>query len=191
MRNTLLHLDLSKNDLPPIREQVQLIPHTLLSLNLGGNELNKNITPGIFDKFTHVEKIQLRRAGLEIIGAGTFLKQTNLLVLNLRYNSLRNITGVMWEGLGKLRKLDLANNRIKALHAGAFLPLGNLVELILRLNRLLILDTSALRGLTKLERIDIGDDILPVIRTTSFDCKLKRTYWFQDTLLLRTKHIKG
>ncbi len=108
-RNTLLHLDISKNYPSSITEQVHLIPYSVLSLDLGDNKnlegikFNEHLKPGIFKNFTSVEKLVLRQAGIQGIGAGTFSTQRNLLVLILKYNNLKNITGAMWEGLGKLR----------------------------------------------------------------------------------------
>ena len=89
---------------------MHLIPYSVLSLNLGGNtfdkhfnKFNEHLKPGIFENFTHVKRLELRQVGIQGIGAGTFLKQRNLLALILKYNNLRNISLAMWEGLGKLR----------------------------------------------------------------------------------------
>ncbi len=51
-----------------------------------------------------------------------------------------------------------------------------------------MLQTSALKGLIKLKRIDIEGNMLFVIRTTSYDCKMKG-YSIESISLLKTKNM--
>nr|XP_023029691.1 insulin-like growth factor-binding protein complex acid labile subunit [Leptinotarsa decemlineata] len=85
--------------------------------------------------------IVLESNNIAEIKPGAFLNLTNLYLLKIRYNSIRNIQEGVFNGL-PLTELSLTNNSIETIHPRAFDDMPNLSVLFLNENKITLLSTE-------------------------------------------------
>ncbi|RWS11810.1 Leucine-rich repeat-containing protein 24-like protein [Dinothrombium tinctorium] len=111
----------------PTEEHLDIQVINLTRNNFG--ELRKNIFNNA--KLLNLQRIFLRKAGLESIDKLAFNRLANLIELDLSWNTLRSIPSDSFESIVNLRTLDLSSNQIDVLEASSFRHLQKLKKLYL------------------------------------------------------------
>ena len=102
------------------------------------------------------------------IALSTFGLGNNLLILNLSYNAIQNITAFCF-GCSKLTRLDLSNNKIDKISMTSFSGIGNLKYMSLRRNRITKITKLFLLNVCLLEELDLGQNRISHIDNNAFD----------------------
>ena len=101
---------------------------------------------------------------LRIIDADAFSSLTNLVHLNLSWNSIETINQRNFSGLINLETLILSCNSIDSIEKRSFSSLKKLIELNLCFNKLSILNPKVFIGLRNLKKLNLKNNML-----TDFD----------------------
>ncbi|WKX98850.1 hypothetical protein Q1695_014046 [Nippostrongylus brasiliensis] len=166
---SLVHLDLSRNNLRNIDGHAFRDLKKLRTLNLRRNHL-RSIPKGIDDLKMH--KLDLR---LNLISSLTpsdvaALSQTRIVDLSRNFikewPKLKEKIGGNVTSL--IEKLDLASNLLSTLHSGIFNSLVSLRSLRLSRNKIKTVESHAFRGLGSLESIDISKNLIRALPSLAF-----------------------
>jgi hypothetical protein len=103
----------------------------------------------------------------------TLRNYTNYTVLDLRYNSISDISMKAFAGLEKLQCLGLQQNLIANVTPGLFDGLGELISLWLQENKIMVLEKGLFKNNTKLEWIYLDSNQIVAISPKLFTNKLK------------------
>lgn len=142
----LQDLNLISNKFTIISEETfPLLPKTLMSLNLDGNEI-KSLEKGSFIDAPR-NSLSLNENQISNIAQGAF-KLSNLRDLYLNNNTLTTIDGDSYQGLPRLRHLSLSGNQISNIEKGSCKNLASLHILDISSNPFERLENGALYGLT-------------------------------------------
>ncbi|XP_043684735.1 toll-like receptor Tollo [Vespula pensylvanica] len=142
----LQDLNLISNKFTIISEETfPLLPKSLMSLNLDGNEI-KSLEKGSFVDAPR-NSLSLNENQISYIDKGAF-KLSNLHDLYLNNNSLTTIDGDSYQGLPRLRHLSLSGNQISNIEKGSCKNLASLHILNISDNPFQSLKNGALYGLT-------------------------------------------
>jgi Leucine-rich repeat (LRR) protein len=95
--------------------------------------------------------IDLYLNNIDKIDDNTFASLSNLKLLDLNFNDLKDITAGMLNGVSLLEELFLARNYITAIRNDLFKQTPNLVFIDLYGNDVSSVQSTAFSGLTKLE----------------------------------------
>ncbi|XP_047369104.1 toll-like receptor 13 [Vespa velutina] len=141
----LQDLNLITNKFTIISEDTfPLLPKSLMSLNLDGNEI-KSLEKGSFVD-TPRYSLSLNENQISNIAQGAF-KLPNLRNLYLNNNTLTTIDGDSYQGLPQLRHLSLSGNQISSIEKGSCKNLAGLQILDISGNPFQHLKNGALYGL--------------------------------------------
>ena len=90
----------------------------LIEVNFSQNNLTGNWS--MFDSLLKLERLELRRVGLETLSSIGFQRLLQLKYLDLAFNRLTRLDDVSFRSLYKLEHLDVSCNAIEVIEAGVF-----------------------------------------------------------------------
>ena len=102
------------------------------------------------------------------IEQNAFYGLTNLSLIRLRHNSLRELTPNMFLGMPQCEYLSIGFNLLTSIQKGAFYGLGNVKEVWLYNNNLTELRPDMFLGLESLQILHIDDNKIAVINADTF-----------------------
>ena len=173
--------------------------------------LNCNNVPSGLQRAAHypgVENLYLANTQLGSMQADMLANLTELLVLDVRANSIRNLDPLAFNSTRRIRSLDLSSNLIRSLHASTFQALFQLINLDLSHNFISSLSDGRLFSsqrnliylnlmMNKLENI-VVDILEPLVSLERFkldgnplrcDCGVKRTVEWSQRRCLKTNTV--
>ncbi len=166
--------------------------HEITRLSFVNNPI-KELPPGIFEAFEHLEELEIQMADFETIDpeafeglpnlkrlaifatpiksltAGTFEPLEHLEELEIQMADFETIDPEAFRGLPNLKRLAIIATPIKSLTAGTFEPLEHLEELILSETQIESIDKEAFRGLRRLKRLELHHNHLAVLPAHVFN----------------------
>ncbi|XP_066598350.1 protein artichoke-like [Prorops nasuta] len=154
---TLLHLDLSNNELSHMEDEALSGLDHLLFLNISHNDLNR-FNSDVFKGANSLLQLDLSANLLQDFPTYALRHLVDLKFLNISNNLITEIEQSHLSGLGELQVLDLSRNNIGRLGINAFSNLGALTRLDLSLNALRTIEESAFEGLSKLRWLSLQDN---------------------------------
>ena len=116
----------------------------------------ETVEEGVFDGFTGLMQLSLRRNTIKTLDPSVFSGLTSLTHLFLSSNDIAYLPENVFSGLTSLQVLGIGNNRLTALPAGVFTGLSSLQHLSLANNRLTTLQAGAFTGLSSLATLDLS-----------------------------------
>ncbi|CAB0045087.1 unnamed protein product [Trichogramma brassicae] len=152
------------------------LPHSLFAstrqireVHLQFNQL-REIPPGTFNRLEQLVILNLagNRLGSDFVNETTFVGLNRLIVLDLSYNALSQITELMFKDLFFLQILDLRNNTITHIQSNAFKPLNNLHTLELSDNQLHAIGPQLFNGLFVLNRLTLAGNMIATVDPVAF-----------------------
>ena len=124
---------------------------SLTLLQLQNNNL-RHLTPEIFQNLINLNKLFLQNNALDELPAGIFKELTNLNELNLAFNNLRELPNGLFNETD-LILLQLQNNSLRELNSEIFQNSHHLNQLYLQNNMLLEIPTGIFQGLSNLREL--------------------------------------
>ncbi|KAH9416666.1 Toll6p [Dermatophagoides pteronyssinus] len=165
IESTVEHLDLSKNGIKSLPNDLFCPFLTLHTLNLSNNFLNNLVSFGLIDPATgrlclqELYHLDLSNNHLEFVPETSGVAALkNLQYLNLSSNHITEITELAFSALRRLHVLDLSGNRLRTLPGRMFRDSDELRELHLANNGLIELPVGLFQGLSKLQILNIADN---------------------------------
>ncbi|CDQ66907.1 unnamed protein product [Oncorhynchus mykiss] len=155
--------DVYCNDLN-LRTVPAKLPHGIQKLDLSRNLL-QNITQEVLAIYTTVHHLNLHSNKIQFIQPGLFKDMTNLQVLDLSSNYL-DVFAETFCGALALRNIDLHNNVILEIEDGAFDSLLHLSELDLSINSITCITDF---NLSKLKVLNLSKNSMECFQTTDSD----------------------
>ncbi|XP_035666411.1 leucine-rich repeat-containing protein 24-like [Branchiostoma floridae] len=132
------------------------IPTNVTTLDLSNSRIA--LSGGIFSNFTNLLELNLGWNTISTIEQGSFQGLTNLRTLLLRGNMLRTLPQGVFADLRSLQVLDLSQNNIRDTPSGQFPQLGELTSLNLTGNRLQTLPADILQLFPNLTLLSLSDN---------------------------------
>ncbi|XP_063967524.1 relaxin receptor 1-like [Lytechinus pictus] len=121
-------------------------------------------------------QLLIGETGLNEMVRADFENLTELIILDLSYNTISRIEDLTFNSLNKLAKLHLAYNSISSLSNSTFTGLNSLATLDLSHNVIRSLPSGAFAGLTSLEDINLEYNAISRIEAFTFADLNKLTY---------------
>lgn len=165
--NSLKEIDLSYNTISEI--QVNTFDHPYSSLNkinLSHNYLVK-IPDAVFDRFGYLETLDLSHNYIEGLSPFSFEGIKSLLRLNMSNNRLSDINSSLFR-FSELKVLSLSNNRIKNLKLVDFEKLNKLEVLDLSSNAIQTFEFNLFQNMLQLYSLDLRNNVLDVLNKDTF-----------------------
>jgi leucine-rich repeat-containing G protein-coupled receptor 8 len=142
----------------------------LTCLNLERNRIESDL---IFFS-AGLKSLNMKECDLERIGDSSFLKKlTELSILILSKNKLKNLSQDMFHSMKNLKYLDLSQNSFTRLHPEQFISLSNLEVLDLSQNSFTRLHPEQFISLSNLEVLDLSENKLDMLHSEQFKCLKK------------------
>ncbi|XP_078571559.1 uncharacterized protein LOC144859141 [Branchiostoma floridae x Branchiostoma japonicum] len=132
------------------------IPANVTTLDLSNSRIA--LSSGIFSNFTDLLELNLGWNTLSTIEQGSFQGLTNLRTLLLHGNMLRTLPQGVFADLRSLQVLDLSQNNIRDTPSGQFPQLAELTSLNLTGNRLQSLPADMLQLFPNLTLLSLSDN---------------------------------
>lgn len=166
------------------------VPENVTSLKFEHSEIGE-IPKIIFERFTNLQKLDLKLCSLKRLRKTTLESAQNLTEIDFSYNKLKKLDGGVFNstqkllvlslfrneivdvyesaftGLKMLEKLVLASNEIRRLKTNVFRTMSNLMELSLTKNRIEDLGLT-FQNLTKLEILELNFNKIKQLNRTTF-----------------------
>ena len=162
----------------------------LVKLNIEHCKMTK-LEKKMFEGFPMLRSLSITQSKpLRLIDADAFSSLTNLVHLNLSWNSIKTINQRTFSGLINLETLILSCNSIDFIEKKSFSSLKNLIELNLCFNRLSILNPKVFIGLRNLKKLNLKNNML-----TDFDLSKLEYYCNIDrnnlvySLIVKLKNV--
>lgn len=162
---------INDNDLPntepatcgfSIQDYLDYQPHRVIKkTDHVGAELSKLRLNSLFGLAAVPDSTQLHILDLQLnhikeLESGIFTGFSQLRHLCLYHNQIKELQAGTFRGLSQLQGLDLSDNQIKEIEPGSLTGLSQLKELSLRSNQISELQNGAFAGLSQLQRLDLG-----------------------------------
>jgi Leucine-rich repeat (LRR) protein len=117
-------------------------------------------------EYPHLKTLKIRFASLTVVEGKSFIRATNLKILNLSSNRIERVDKNAFSGLKKLTTLFLDNNKMANLPMGVFAELQELVELYLHHSRLTSFDFSIVKQNHQLKELFIHWNAISNVTTS-------------------------
>lgn len=127
-----------------------------------GENLFAHLQEGVFDNLTDLQILSLRSNSIREVKRYVFKHTTHLTHLYLNHNLITMIEEKAFASLSRLKYLHLHNNRLKRLSKGVFIGLVSLTALRLHENGILESEiaTDIFEGLVKLRILSLDSFIV-------------------------------
>ncbi|XP_076662185.1 toll-like receptor Tollo [Halictus rubicundus] len=166
----LRSLNVSSNRLVALPPELFAKTNELRELILSNNSLAV-LAPGLLDNLVELQYLDFSNNQLtnRWVNRYTFLRLVRLVILDLSFNRLTRIDGLVFNGLYSLQILKLENNEIETLVDGCFSSLTNLHSLALSNNKIARFDPSHTVGLSALGQLFLDSNRLRTVHRHVFD----------------------
>ncbi|OXU20991.1 hypothetical protein TSAR_016495 [Trichomalopsis sarcophagae] len=164
--STLLHLDLSDNELSHLEDGALLGMENLLVLNVSHNDLSR-LNSDVFKGAYSLEQLDISGNFLEEFPTEPLRYQKDLKFLNISNNLITELERSHLTDLQDLQVLDLSRNSIDRLGANVFSSLASLVQLDLSFNALRTIEESSFEGLTNLKWLSLQDNNILLVPSSA------------------------
>ncbi|XP_057338990.1 protein artichoke-like [Microplitis mediator] len=154
---SLLRVDLSRNELLHMEDDALVGLKHLLFLNLSRNDLTR-FNSDVFKGAHNLLQLDLSTNFLQEFPSDALRHLTRLKFLNISNNLITEIERSHLMDLTELQVLDLSKNNIGRLGVNAFANLTALARLDLSLNALRTVEESAFEGLVNLKWLSLQDN---------------------------------
>ncbi|XP_069106601.1 carboxypeptidase N subunit 2-like [Argopecten irradians] len=129
--------------------------------------------PGIFKDYVFIGKtdlrvIHLKKYNITMVWESPFINLTNLVEVDLSFNSIPAFDKSNLAGPLALQILNLNHNNIGRINNNAFDNQTSLKELHMSTNKVTRIPANAFNGLTNLEHIDLSYNLLTTIASQAF-----------------------
>ena len=140
-------------------------PLRVTSLYIASTKLN--INEKTFQPFSGIEELHLVYNSLEqLSNTNVFHDLTNIRLLNLSHNGLKNLDDEMFANMKNLKVLDLSFNRLSSLPHNIFDVLEDLEYLHINHNELGYIHPHSIGNLTSLHTLHIESNALETLHKT-------------------------
>jgi len=139
----------------------------LTFINLALNQIT-SLSSSNFDCIQGLTKINMASNRISDIN-GIFNKLDNLSVLDLKNNSISQITEAAFNNLKSLESLVLSYNHIKSLPSNVFKGLSNLQQLDITYNNITQIDDNYFNGLFKIKSLYLSNNQISKLSNNSFN----------------------
>ncbi|XP_012225544.2 toll-like receptor 6 [Linepithema humile] len=165
---------------------------TVRTLNGRKTEHSLELESGAFDNTPQIEKLDLSCNNIWQIPDRLFCPLTNLVTLNISWNTLKDIAELGFRDVGEkpprrqqestsapfpcsldVQSLDVSNNQISVLPSYGFSSLKRLRVLNLSINAISMVADEALHGLRSLESLDLSGNRIVALPTEMFRDAMK------------------
>ncbi|KAK0182220.1 hypothetical protein PV327_000381 [Microctonus hyperodae] len=157
LADSLLRIDLSRNELSHMEDNALTGLTHLLFLNLSRNDLIR-FNSDVFKGVNNLLQLDLSINFLREFPNDALRHLTRLKFLNISNNLINEIESTHLTGLTELQVLDLSRNNIGRLGINAFANLTALARLDLSLNALRTIEESSFEGLINLKWLSLQDN---------------------------------
>lgn len=175
--NFLMIIDdeyLSKNSML-LANSIPLTNVTLTNKNIKIFYLLEKLSNMKIDNFVefnlnieHNQELHLNGHNITLIDTNAFENFSNLILLNISCNNLKQVSPKMFNNLFFLKDLDLSRNLINLIHDNSFKDLEKLEKLNLWKNSFSFIYMNMFNGLTNLKELDLSENELNRIQGNSF-----------------------
>lgn len=157
---------------------------TITVLDLSSKNNKTKIKNETFKSLTQLEKLFLHINRIQVIETRAFVGLSNLKILLLQTNRIKEVKGSLFKSLANLEVLELGTNQIEAIDSDVFEGLVNLKDLRLYENKLKKIDNKTFKHLVRLEFLDINDNRIETIEPSAFEglSMLKQLYLARNKL---------
>ncbi|CAK9794641.1 chp [Anthophora quadrimaculata] len=162
---SVLHLDLSENELSHMEDGALSGLERLQLLNISRNDLTR-FNSDVFKGAYNLLQLDLSTNFLREFPSDALRHLTELKFLNVSNNLIDEIDQTYLSGVKELQVLDLSRNNIGRLGVNAFSNLSELIMLDLSLNALRTIEESSFEGLTKLKWLSLQDNNILLVPAT-------------------------
>ncbi|PZC80312.1 hypothetical protein B5X24_HaOG214921 [Helicoverpa armigera] len=163
----LREIDFSYNRISDIKVEAFTHPYNMLTkLNMSHNYLVK-IPDAVFDKIDDLQTLDLSHNYIEGLSPFTFEGSRSLLHLNLSNNRLTDINSSLFR-FSELKVLSLSGNRIKDLKESDFEKLNKLEVLDLSSNSIKTIGFNVFQNMVLLYSLDLSHNELEVANKDAF-----------------------
>lgn len=136
---------------------------------------NFKLPSEVFHKFNNLEVLRIKPPGINNLPK-IFENATNLVKMDLDFNSLVKLHSKTFNGAFNLRFLQLMGNKLRKIHADAFFGLWHLQFLYLQMNQLDSIHEFTFRPLTNLESLDLSQNKLEFLPENLFKSNGELSY---------------
>lgn len=159
----LMTLNLFRNDIVEVNENAFSGSNYLEKLVLSSNEIRR-LKANVFRSLPALTELDLKKNRVEDLGV-VFQNLTQLEILELSFNKIKQLNSSTFWGINSLEILDLSNNRIEVIHLDVFETNQNLKAVNLANNKLQSLDLKIFSSTFKI--LDVSGNILTYLNVTS------------------------
>lgn len=163
-------LNLSTNALTALPPEMFQSSRDIKQIYLNNNSLSV-LAPGLLEGLDQLQILDLSVNELtsEWVNRDTFSGLVRLIVLNLSYNRITKIDGLLFQDLNNLQFLSLEHNNIARIADGAFSNLKNLHSLSLAHNNIIEVDSSHFSNLYVLNQLFLDGNRITKVDLRSFE----------------------
>ncbi|XP_015590280.1 protein artichoke [Cephus cinctus] len=163
---SLLHIDLSKNELSYMEDGALSGLGRLLFFNISHNDLTR-FNSDVFKGAYNLLQLDLSANFLQDFPTDALRHLEDLKFLNISNNLITGIERANLASMTELQVLDLSRNNIARLGVNTFSSLSSLIRLDLSLNALRTIEESSFEGLTNLKWLSLQDNNILLIPTSA------------------------
>lgn len=150
------------------------------------SELDDNLPKGVFDKFVNMEKIMIlsskgfknfdvnyfdkkiklvlmKNTDLEVIGENCLVGLSDLKILSLNYNKVRQVHKNSFRDLVNLEKIEMVYNNIESLDDDVFANNVNLKLVLLYNNRIKVISAQLFSRNVNIESLQLQNNVITQI----------------------------
>ncbi|XP_055612722.1 chaoptin isoform X2 [Uranotaenia lowii] len=164
----LRRLDISFNSIDDLAIDAFHGLGNLLYLNMSGNEHVSQITRTMVYPMTKLQVIDVSNCGLKTIQPDLFHNNTELRIILLAHNHLKNLEENTFMSLNNLFSVDLSHNDIATIKPRTFINTINLRTLNLAGNKLVEFKADVFNSETAMENLDLSHNQINTFAPSSF-----------------------
>lgn len=154
-------IDLSLNRINRIdNDAFAHVGHSVLRLRLNSALRMTTVSPIVWEELYKLQELDLSGNNLRSVPEESFLKNKDLTYLNLRFNSISELSPHLFETMPRLHRIFLSFNSITAIYTETFHRLKDLELIQLNENQLETLQPRAFSDLTNLRILDLAGNQL-------------------------------
>lgn len=164
----LKFLDLSANSIADIPVNAFTGVPNLIYLNISNNHHLAPIPATIFHALTRLKSLDMSNTGVRQLPVELFANTPDLELVQLRHNSIQELTEGCFANLKNISTIDLSYNAIMTIKSSAFINLMGIKRLLLKGNQLTAFKGEFFNTGTSLEELDISHNQLSYLFPSSF-----------------------
>ncbi|XP_011500734.1 PREDICTED: chaoptin [Ceratosolen solmsi marchali] len=163
---TLLHLDLSSNELLHFEDGALIEMVNLLTLNISHNNLQR-LNSDVFKDAIKLQQLDISSNFLKYFPLDALHYSKGITFLNISNNLITELDDAHLSNLKNLEFLDLSRNNIGRLSTNAFITSTSLIQLDLSFNALRAIEEASFGGLTNLQYLSLRDNNILLMPSAS------------------------